>query len=879
MSNSFARAFRAAVYAGVASAALMPVAAFAQAGPANDEAGDKNDIVVTGTLIRGVAPTGAQSISVTAQDIAIQAPATTNELLGSIPQIGNTFNNRSFEDPRSVGQISVNRPNLRNLPGVNSSSGSVTLIMVDGHRITPVGTNASAIDVDIIPTAVLERVDVVTDGGSSLYGADAVSGVINFITRKKFDGIKIDADYGFGTTLTSYKQWSVALTAGTSWSSGSAYISVGHNFNSNVLNGDTSWAKSANFTAHGVYTPSGTQCLTPVGTKNTYGYYAPFNVWSTNAGLGGGVTALGANCDTYAANSYTPKNVRDNVFVSVTQQVADNIEFHATAYWTKHKTEFSNYPLGYTSAADPEPSGAPGSPGAPASSPYTNNGGVGFSYGVNPAYVHRNQTQSFETWGITPELTIKLGGDWQLRTTIHYGESYNHYFSPGVNAALTNSDIAAGLLNPFNVAGASASVVKAELDWQDTTDTNQQLFDMRVVADGSLFALPGGDAKLAVGLEYQESTASMKLTSGPAGSSLASYKGSRNAKSIFGELSLPVATFLDVSASLRHDSYSDFGGTTNPTIGAKLKPTDWLSIYGHWGKSFNAPTVIDSFAVSTGAFFPSFGNALLLNGTTIGIKPQTAESWAIGFDAKPLSGLSFGVEYYKIDFQNILAQVDPTSSTCLTNPGQIICSPSAAVAQSYVDQLLNNAAIMAQITAAGGIGSVGQIVDRRTTNLQSAILRGIDFHLNYSLPTEDWGNFTFGLSGNKQLEFSRATTGIAGYIDGLSNNASFAASAYLGWAKGGFSSRVTVNYTGSSNTTDFTGAAVKVTPFVITNLFLGYEFKDSESILKGTSLRLNVDNLFNRLPQFIERNASANQITYVNYTLGRVIKLGFSKTF
>ncbi len=883
---------------GVALAAVMagwtclPHSALAQDASGDQPASSSNvssdktapsdkDIVVTGTLIRGVEVTGSQAMTVSAQDISIQAPTTTNELLASLPQITNTFNGRPFEDPRSVGQISINRPNLRNLPGVNASSGSVTLVLVDGHRITPVGTNASAVDVDIIPTSILERVDIVTDGGSSLYGADAVSGVINFITKKKFDGIRIDADYGFGTTLTSYNEWNASITAGTSWKTGNAYISVGHNYNSNVLNSDASWAKSVNFTAPGVYTNSGTQCINPVGTTDTYSYVnipGLFSGWTDNAAVpGNGKKAIGTPCDTFGASSYTPKNERSNVFGSVTQQVADNIEFHMTAYWTKHDTTVARYPTGYTSAAAPAPVGAPGTPGAPASSPTSISAGVGYSYAPNAAYVHKNQTQRFETWGFTPEIKIDLGGDWQDRTTIHYGQSYNHYFSPGVNAALTNSDIAAGRLNPLNVAAASASVVNAELDWQDSTDTNQQLFDMRTVADGPLFALPGGDARLAVGLEFQENSAQLQLTSGPAGSSLGHFKGSRNAKSAFGELSLPITSFLNVSGSLRYDSYSDFGGTTNPTIGAKIKPVSWLSIFGHWGKSFNAPTVIDSFAISTGAFFPTFGNALLLNGSAPDLKPQTAKTWAVGFEANPVSSLRFGMEYYKIDFRNILGQVDPTTQNCTTNPGQIICSPSPQVAQDYVNQTLNAGSLQAAIDAAGG--TVGQIVDRRTTNISSAVLRGIDFHLYYTLPTDSAGRFDFGLNGNKQLEFSLATAGVSGSTDQLLNNPDFTASAFVGWGMGGFSSRVTVNYTGSSRAFDFTNTAVKVTPFVVTNLFLGYDFKDSGSVLNGLSLRLNVDNLFEREPQFLERNASANQITYTSYTLGRVIKLGFTKQF
>ena len=198
-----------------ASVSLLSLSAPAFAQDADNEKAGEESIIVTGTLIRGVAATGTQSISVDTAAIVDKAANSTNELLSLVPQISNTFNGRFEGDPRGVGAgISITKPNLRNLPGANASSGGTTLVLMDGFRFTPVGVNQSSVDVDIIPAAVIAGVEVTTDGGSSLYGADAVAGVINFRTMRKFDGIKVDANYGFGTTIKNFDQWDAQMTIG-----------------------------------------------------------------------------------------------------------------------------------------------------------------------------------------------------------------------------------------------------------------------------------------------------------------------------------------------------------------------------------------------------------------------------------------------------------------------------------------------------------------------------------------------------------------------------------------------------------------------------------------------------------------------------------------
>lgn len=916
------------LFAATALYATLALPAHAQDSiPAQDSATDDEDIVVTGTLIRGTEVNGSQTLSVSSDAIADKGAVSTNELLSLVPQIANTFNGRFEVDPRGVSSgLSINRPNLRNLPSANSASGGTALVLVDGFRVTPVGVNQSAVDVDIIPAAVLAGLEVVTDGGSSLYGADAVSGVINFRTMRKFDGIKADVNYGLGDTISGYSYWDASLTGGLSWDSGNAWISGSYSHRNSVLNNETTWSQSRVFNAAGVGSFTGTQCDTPQATETRWFRFGPGATQFTNnpAAPGAGTFSLGTGCDAIGQATYSPEVERYNVYAAVTQEFGDRVDLRVTGYWAKRDTTLPIVPRGFTSAGSGITNAAAltaAFPAALATAPggrFAVTEGIGFRFAPNSAYVNVPNTVGIETWGITPDLTFKVSDDWQLRATAHYGQSDNYQQFPSVNTALaqcyitgctavtspTGAAIAAGQLNPLNVAAASAAVINDVTDFASAQQSKQNLFVTRLVADGPIFQLPGGEAKVAVGVEYQRNHAESRLNTGRFGSvnALPYLEYSRNSKSAFGELSLPVMEWLNLSASLRFDDYSDFGSTTNPSLGVSFTPTDWLKVYGHWSKSFNAPTAIDGLAIATGRFALNqyvansanpaqrptdpapvndlgFGtHAMVLDGTNVGTQPQTSENWAVGFEITPANGLNFGAQFYSLKFDDILAAVDPQNlTTYTTNPELYIYnSGPGSFPATY-------AAILAQLTNGAQLGAlqpssnIAFIVDRRTSNIGSAELEGVDFHLNY-VHDFDFGQLSAGISGTKA---TKSTTNFGTFVNQLGQgSAEFTASTNFGIKSGGFSSRVTINYTGKYRDPNSTNTGVVgrvVNPFTVINLALGYEF-DEGGILGGTSLRLGIDNLFEQEPQVILRS-TPNFIGYAGYTLGRVFKFGVSKKF
>ena len=165
------------------------------------------EIIVTGTQIRGVAPVGSNVVGVNEQEIEATGAVTMNQLLSQLPQ-SSDFNNITQPGGGVLtanGRVPITRPNIRNLPGAGgSASGAVTLVLINGHRVVPQGIEQTAVDADIVAPDATERVETILDGASAVYGSDAAGGVINFITRRSFEGIKFDARYG---VADDYESW------------------------------------------------------------------------------------------------------------------------------------------------------------------------------------------------------------------------------------------------------------------------------------------------------------------------------------------------------------------------------------------------------------------------------------------------------------------------------------------------------------------------------------------------------------------------------------------------------------------------------------------------------------------------------------------------
>ena len=887
---------------------------------------DLQEVVVTGTLIRGVAPGGSSVITLSKEQIEAKGATNTDELLTALPQVTNYFNQIPFAGQGARGgnaRIALNRPNLRNLPGGNTSNGPQTLIMLDGHRIPGAGIGVLAVDPEIVPPSLLERVETITDGGSAVYGSDALGGVINFITRRKFDGIETSAHYGFAD---SYKTYDASVTAGTSWSGGSAFISYSYAHHDPLLAKDRSYRKTIDWTTG---LPTGTNCAVPNVTGATVGTYTaqlqPSGVPTFVAGR--------TTCDLSLYGEIAPEQSRHNAFVGLDQQLTDRLRLDIRGFYSHRHDSNIIGPLQPTSITLPatnfyyRPL-----PGAPAGQAQT----VNFNYGAVLGNDSEKNLTTIESWGITPTLTWEITAAWQLRAMGTYGKSSTSFENNQVNTTLEAAALAgttaATAINPYNIAATSnLALINDIASYINAGEGHNAFTNLRAIADGTVVALSGGELHAAFGIEYARNQYSQRQpdtttrTFGP----LLSY--SQDVKSAFAEVAVPIVGAgnarvgihtLTFSASVRHDDYNDAGKTTNPKLGLTYEPVDWVTLRANWGKSFNAPTAPDflltqdallrrfpavactttsttGLLVPPGFVQPACGGGVTRNisllassGDEAGLRPQTARTWSFGFNVRPplVPGLAVDISYYSIDLHD---RIDtPLNSfaglaTFFTGyPQYSRLYPAitpADISAFFALSPTTGPALAASVAANGE--RVVSILDIRSRNLGDSKLAGVDFAISYAHETA-FGSIDANLAGNRQLKQDNQIAPQP-VVDGLAVDTPVWRATLTVGATIHQQLRVqaTVNHTPGfklSPSATRLASQTEAASFDAINTFVRYQFK-GPGLAGGRSVSLGIDNLLDRAPPVLRDSASngttSGSFTGAVSTLGRVVQLGFSQKF
>jgi iron complex outermembrane receptor protein len=862
----------------VAYAQDAPVAAAAAEA---DQDNQLQEVVVTGTLLRGIAPTGTNLIDVSQADVVATGAVSTNDLLATIPQL-NSFNQIQ------VGTTTFGQPIAQtNIRGLGASGGTTTLVLMDGHRLVGQGILQTYADPSIIPPGVIDRVEVVPDGGSAIYGSDAIGGVINFITRRHFEGVEVTSRYGraddFSTTDTN-------ITAGHDWGSGSALISYAYAWHDDVLGSERGY-NTQNLTAHGGSDNRQTDCAPGTIVANGVDYALPGLVPNTIN-----------RCDSLSHTDIFPREQRQSAFATLNQKITDSMTLDVEGYWSLRSTQTldANTDLMGTSGAINSTN--------PYFQPVAGETSQTVDFAFNPAFGNSfHDYARFASYGVTPTLTWNLQGDWQLRAMLNYGRSSNQTIENLLNA----NAVAAGLagtttqtaLNPYNVNATNPAVLARIRNYSNISQAWQEIREARVVADGTLFTLPGGNVKLAVGAEYHFEGLTPLLVQGPStGPVITSDYGSRNVKSAYAEVFVPVIGAqnalpgihaLELSASGRDDRYDDVGNTANPKFGINYRPVADLLIRGTYGKSFHAPSLadeghtvdnrVDLIPVSpfraAGSGFADFLRPTLYISGGSKLSPERATTWSFGGDWTPaeIPGLRLSATYYNVDYSNAIGIGQfYLGAPYFANPNNArfyILNPTLAQTTAWVGNIrLDGFPSLAGVYANGVTPYV--IFDARRYNVGTIKQQGIDFDGAYRYHS-DFGVWSGEIAGSYTLK--RETQAVTGgtFVDNLENgtaNLRFSASA--GWNLGGFGARVMAYYSGGY---PILGLAQQthVASFMPINLFFNYDFESGHSVLKDTSLMLNVENVFNRAPPFYDVNPGwTNGSTY-----GRLVSVGFRKKF
>ena len=193
--------------------------------PDEDEERVEDTIVVIGSNIRGIAADSSPVLSFSREQIQASGASTAQDFIRTLPQNfsgGASERVTNLPNDRFAGSLSAGGGSSVNLRGLGSGS---TLVLLNGHRLAPSGSSGSIADISMIPASAIQRVDILTDGASSIYGSDAVAGVVNFVLLDEYEGLEVSGRYGIATQNSSAEEYRANITGGKTWNDGNGLIS------------------------------------------------------------------------------------------------------------------------------------------------------------------------------------------------------------------------------------------------------------------------------------------------------------------------------------------------------------------------------------------------------------------------------------------------------------------------------------------------------------------------------------------------------------------------------------------------------------------------------------------------------------------------------
>ena len=585
-----------------------------------------DEVVVTGSKIRGVAPIGSNLVAVGVETIEKTAPVNVSQLVNTVPSISTAGSVAQGENAYSYYS-----PQIHSLAG---SSSNTTLVILDGLRLPGGGTQFAQTDPNIIPVSAIQRVEVLADGASSVYGSDAVAGVVNFITRRTFDGLEANAQYGFAD---HYHNKNINFIWGKKWETGGVYVAGSFAQQSRLMN------KYRDFASLGDYRP--------IGGTNTNSYQcSPATIvvpGTSGVFLSPGATSTVANtvanspCNNSVYATLLPSQYRANALFKVTNDFSDKLTVTATLNYNRQATHAPAAPGGLTNATVYGPGSGKGGQinpffVAPAGAAAATQETVTWLALTSDGKYGTTESQEDSIYA-TAVADYKIAGSWTATLSDAFGwnrsalNTINGFCNACALLSLNGTAQLSGSTTATDIAGQNVIALNLPLTAANSLDvwhafgSNNQTSDavvrslyrnnsentnfntfnqLKLDFQGALFKLPAGDLKLAVGGEYFWAQETQKITgadnTGPTttGSNFRVYDYHRNVKSAYAELYIPVvspdmeipfAHRIDLSISGRYDKYSDVGSTKNPKFAANWEPFEGFKLRANYSRAFVAP--------------------------------------------------------------------------------------------------------------------------------------------------------------------------------------------------------------------------------------------------------------------------------------------------
>ncbi|MEO8454062.1 MAG: TonB-dependent receptor [Sphingomicrobium sp.] len=630
-------------------------------------------ITVTGTRIRGAG--SASPVTVTTRRALEEAGVSDlADFTRILPQNYTGGQNRGIAGGgEQGGQQNLNNSATLNLRGLGPDA---TLTLLNGHRLSYDSIN-QGVDISAIPLSAIERIEVVSDGASALYGSDAVGGVANIILRRDFEGIETTARVGAATDGGDVQQQFSAV-GGHRWSTGGFMVALDESGATPI------YADQRNYT----------RTVDPSLTL-------------------------------------TDRNRQLSGVLAAHQQLAPGLTLEVDGSLLDRRSLLQNP---FLPGADVHVSGL----------------------------VSRPHVRSY---ALTPTLRADLGS-WQA----------------SLSATAADSRTLLDVKNYFNSVPRHSHLLY-----------DDKLEGVEATAEGPLFTLPGGDARLALGgglrrislhERYQTITGAQAITT-------KDFTESRSVQFAYGELSLPLVRpdihlplieRLTLSAALRYEHWNRIASVTTPKVGLIYQPVPDLTVRATWGKSFKIPTLQQVNEIEEGDLIPGFyfspppqpagSPVLLLTGSAPNLKPERATTWSGTLELTPrfIPGLDLRATYFDIDYRGRIASPLTSVLTALNNPlfsDLIIYNPSTAQVNALIATLPGG--LINQTGAPFDPAGVGAIVDVAARNTERQRIRGVDLNFDYHLNLAGHGKLLLTgsasyLESNQQLASKQPVAQLAGTI-------------------------------------------------------------------------------------------------------------------
>ena len=838
-------------------------------------------VVVTGSNIRRAEAEGSNPVQVIGREqLETSGKVTVADVLRSISANTGNATNETSNSGWASGSAGI---------GLRGLSQKNTPVLLNGRRLANYGFPSGGlsdtfVNLNALPLVAVERIEVLKDGASAVYGSDAVAGVVNIITRQNFQGLEVGGSLGTSDEGGLDTQ-RARLVGGTGDLETDGFNLL---FSFEAYNRERLDQDQRGLTRSGIYTGQ------PGGRWNGWsakgarflvdGASVPLLDAQGNCPDGMVLTASapidGLEGDTCAINlaphtTLIPSTERYQAYVNGTLRINENVEafgeiiyshirgtsiFGSSPYFTLEGGRFAlNADTGLAE---------PVSNLLPAGNPYN-------PYGVDVPieYTFFDLGQSRKT-NRSDAYRVLAGvrgrterWDWEAAAFSARSKEREHVAAGFANRWTLAQALADGSLNLHDPASTPQAVLDA-IALSTLRPADSRLHGVDAKISGSLFDLPAGSVGFAAGAEWRrESLVSRNPWQIDAGlqvrPAIAAVDGSRDVSAVYAEFNVPLATGLELQIAGRGDHYSDFGNAFSPKAGLRWQALDTLLVRASASRGFRAPSLSENSASTNIAYGsvvdpydPDVPNSRQ-NPTffTVGntdLDPERTRSYNLGVVFSPWADTSLSVDWYKVELDNLVGTGNTTTIVQENDPANVVRDERGKLVAVY----------------------------NRYQNLSELKTSGLDAELRQRWRTDAAGDFTLSSVYTHVLEYRRPATVGGPLVDYAGSNRGPSlprnkATTTLGWEIGDFDTGLTWYRTGGYDQVPVVGGQTRVDAHDQFDLYAGW------SGIDGLTLYAKVENLLDEEPP---HDASFPGVRapydFTQYDLrGRYFQVGFDYRF